>query len=98
MAGIGSNLNDSIDSIVEFGPTASGTATPIRTLSGAATQIAAFETVSLAVDTAGNLYFAEDDSATFNILVFGPTAQGNDAPSAYITSGLFTSFVQLAVH
>jgi len=65
-----------VASIFEFAPGATGSATAIRTIAGAATGIA--EPIALAVDGSGYLYVA--NAASGAVTVYGPAANGNAAP------------------
>jgi hypothetical protein len=66
--------------IAIYSPTASGTSTPARLITGSLTQLANPEDIT--VDAAGNIYVSDATS----ILVFPPGANGNVAPSRVITS------------
>jgi hypothetical protein len=72
--------------VEEFAAGANGDVPPIRTISGANTLIQAPN--SVAVDSVGDIYVAD----TNYINIYGPTANGNVAPSAQIlipgTSGI----------
>jgi hypothetical protein len=63
---------------------------PMRTISGSATMMSALG--SLALDSAGNIYVLND----LNILKFSPTAMGNVAPTATISS-MFSENSNIAV-
>lgn len=77
---------DFVDGITVYSSTANGMAMPARVIAGALTGLAA--PVSIAVDSAGNIYVAENSipPALPSILVFSPTASGNVAPSRTITN------------
>ncbi|ADV84950.1 NHL repeat containing protein [Terriglobus saanensis] len=82
-----SNLSNP-SSIFVFDPKANGVSIPTRTITGAATLLN--QPLSLAVDTAGNLYVS--DLVQLGISVFSPTATGNVAPASTI-SGPATGLV-----
>jgi len=73
-------------SILEFSAGSNGNVAPIRTISGSATMMNALG--NLALDSAGNIYVLND----LNILKFFPTATGNVAPTASISSMFFENF------
>jgi hypothetical protein len=79
--------------IAEFSNTASGAATPTKTISGAATALVVG--AGLSRDGVGNLYLVNGTpsgtSGTFNVLGFGPNAQGNVAPGLNFVSTAWTS-------
>jgi hypothetical protein len=83
--------------IIEFAAGASGNATPTKRISGSATNIV--EPEGLAVDAAGNLYYADanggyySDNTSVLLEVFAPSATGNVAPAASITSPDYTYWV-----
>jgi len=71
--------------IAVFSATANGTATPVSFISGASTQLT--DALSIAIDTAGNMYVSSVTSApTGAILVFPSGGTGNLAPQRVITS------------
>jgi hypothetical protein len=72
-------------SIYIYGPTANGTVTPVRTIGGSATGLA-LNATALSFDTSGNLYVLDSSYPGFQILVFGPEANGNVALTRTITS------------
>lgn len=82
-------------SVVEFATGASGPATPIRTISGTLTGLAAAGAVQ--VDSVGNLYVVNQTSgagiggSVGGLLAFSPAASGNEAPAIAISSGTITA-------
>jgi hypothetical protein len=72
-------LNTTVGKIMVFAPGATGSAVPVRTITGSATQLAA--PFFVAVDTSGNVYATSNGS----ILEFGAGASGNAAPIRTIT-------------
>jgi hypothetical protein len=69
-----------------YAPDASGTATPLRTLTGVTVPMAGGPT-QMAVDAAGNLYVAEGGGYVGTQLVeFGPTATGSAVPEVLTPS------------
>jgi hypothetical protein len=74
--------------IAEFGPTASGVATPTRLIAGSATGLAGIGSIRL--DSVGNLYVYTSVLGTYNQIVeaFSSTASGNVAPAVQITYNL----------
>ncbi len=76
--------------ILVYGPGASGTATPIRTISGEATGLEVLAQNSfnaLAVDSAGNLYVSAPSTLSqsdLGISIFSAAANGNVAPTRVI--------------
>jgi hypothetical protein len=82
--------------ILVYAPGASGTATPIRTISGAATGLEVLGQNSLnalAVDSAGNIYVSAQSTlaqSDLGISVFSATANGNVAPTRVI-AGIATN-------
>lgn len=78
--------------ILEYSATASGAATPIKTISGTATTLSAL--YSMAVDSSGNIYVSGDPSGNSTIWVFSSTASGNAAPARTIT-GTNTGLVSI---
>ena len=87
-------------SIVVYGPTASGNIAPLRTIAGTSTTLD--DSINgIAVDAAGNIYVTQDDNINdadlcaplashARLVVFGPSANGNVAPTAAITGPLTT--------
>jgi hypothetical protein len=73
------NANGATPSIVVFSSGSTGNATPVRTITGAATTMIA--PGNLTVDSAGNIYVLDIS----NVLKFSPSAMGNVAPSALIS-------------
>jgi hypothetical protein len=77
---------------VGYASTASGAASPTRTISGSATGLA--ETGAIRIDPAGNIYVVVGTSATysfsFSLSKFASSASGNIAPSATLTSASWT--------
>jgi hypothetical protein len=81
----------SYETISVYSTTANGFATPIRSITGSLTQLGnSAELNSIAVDTSGNIYVAITNTAysaaTWTILKFSSTANGNIAPSNVITA------------
>lgn len=82
--------------ILVYAPGASGTAAPIRTISGAATGLEVLGQNSLnalAVDSAGNIYVSAQSTlgqSDLGISVFSATANGNVAPTRVI-AGIATN-------
>jgi sugar lactone lactonase YvrE len=80
-------------SIVEYAASANGAATPTRTISGAATELATAG--ALRVDAAGKIYVPNqaisETSTTYSLYTFAPTASGNVAPVAAMTSSSWTA-------
>jgi sugar lactone lactonase YvrE len=90
---VGTALNASGNGGIEilvYAPGATGTATPIRTISGAATGLDVLgqnSSISLAVDSAGNIYVAAPTTLSQNDLgvsIFSATANGDVAPTRVI--------------
>jgi hypothetical protein len=88
-------------SIVEYGNTASGAATPTRTITGATTGLS--ETGALRVDAAGYIYVVVATQQpyygfNFSLSRFAPSASGNVAPTASLTStGWVEAGTQIAI-
>jgi hypothetical protein len=77
-----------VSTIYEFSATASGTATPIRTIAGTYASLAYVR--SLHIDAAGNIYIAAATTAQVPyIAAFASTASGNIGPSISFTSSAF---------
>jgi hypothetical protein len=81
-------------SVYVYASTATGAATPTRTISGSSTGINFGG--GLRVDSVGNFYMINEtlvgtNSYTFNVLAFGPTASGNVASPLNIASSALTS-------
>jgi hypothetical protein len=77
-----------VSTIYEFSATASGAATPIRTIAGAYTSLAYVR--SLHLDTVGNIYIAAaNNSQVPYIAAFASTATGNIGPSISFASSAF---------
>jgi hypothetical protein len=77
-----------VSTIYEFGSTASGAATPIRTIAGAYASLAYVR--SLHIDAAGNIYIAGATTASVPyVAAFASTASGNIGPSISFTSSSF---------
>jgi hypothetical protein len=86
--------------IIEFAAGASGTPTPTKRIGGAGATTNATNIVEpegVAVDAVGNLYYADaqggywsDISPSVLLEVFPPSASGNVAPAASITSTSYT--------
>src|SRR5882724_1434550 len=78
------NAATSVVTIYE--PNAHGNAVPIRTISGDHTRLAV--PMSMAIDSLGNLYVLNTGGARENrtVTVYAPTADGNAAPIAILTS------------
>jgi hypothetical protein len=82
--------------ILVYAPGASGTSTPIRTISGAATglEVLGQNSISaLAVDSAGNTYVlaqTTESQGDLGISIFSATANGNVAPTRII-AGIATN-------
>jgi len=85
-------------SIVEYASGANGAATPTRTISGTATGLATAG--GLCVDGAGNIFVANQSangtsyygsSYSYSLEEFAPTATGNVAPMAELTSTSWTT-------
>jgi hypothetical protein len=82
-----------LQEILVFGAGSTGSVAPIRTISGSATTIAGVG--NLALDSAGNIYVLDG----VNLLKFAPTATGNAAPVATITTPTSLIFDNsIAVH
>jgi hypothetical protein len=82
--------------IIEFAAGATGNATPLKRIGGAATNIV--EPDALAVDAASNVYYVDDQGIYYTevngevlLEVFGPNASGNAAPTASMTSAGLTA-------
>jgi hypothetical protein len=90
--------NTADSSIAIFGPTADGTVVPTRTISGPLARLAsnADQVRALTTDASGNLYVLcnctrSDSTATdFGVFEFDPTANGNVAPSRFVTAPQMT--------
>jgi hypothetical protein len=88
--------------VQEFAAGASGAATPIKTISGAATGLTFG--YDLQVDSVGNVYVVnvvgpDSSSATNSVLGFGPNANGNVAPGLTLISNSWSlPGFALAVH
>jgi hypothetical protein len=86
-------VNPGDGEVFVYSSTASGAATPTRTISGSLTQLNSSEGV--AVDSSGNIYVASalfnGNTATGAVYIFSSTANGNVAPTRIITNpnGLF---------
>ena len=80
--------------IAVYSATATGAATPTRTISGALTTLPNLYPYTLALDSTGNMYVAAGNNNGVGgaILVFGPTANGNVAPTRMITSSTLAFF------
>ena len=77
-----------VSTIYEFNSTASGAATPIRTIAGTYASLAYVR--SLHIDAAGNIYIAAATTAQVPyIAAFASTASGNIGPSISFTSSAF---------
>jgi hypothetical protein len=80
-------------SVVEYAANATGAASPSRTISGAATDLSIAG--ALRVDAAGNIYVPNQaiskTSTTYSLYTFAPTASGNVAPVAAMTSSSWTA-------
>jgi hypothetical protein len=77
-----------VSTIYEFNPTASGAATPIRTIAGANTSLAYVRDIH--IDAAGNIYIAGATTAKVPyVAAFASTATGNIGPSISFTSSTF---------
>jgi hemin uptake protein HemP len=77
-----------VSTIYEFSSTASGAATPIRTIAGANASLAYVR--GIRIDVAGNIYIAGATTATVPyVAAFASTASGNIAPSISFTSSTF---------
>jgi hypothetical protein len=84
--------------IIEFAAGASGNAMPLKRIGGSATNIV--EPQAVAVDAASNLYYVDANGSFYTpvgipllLEVFSPSATGNVAPTASITSTGFTSWL-----
>lgn len=79
--------------IVEYGPGASGIATPIRTIAQDSTGLLGRAYGGIAIDASGNIYVATSDfsSGTPAIVTYAPSASGNATPTSVITSPEWTS-------
>ncbi len=85
------------EKLVEFAPSATGAATPIKTISGSATGMTFGGAVR--VDSVGNLYLVnisitgttQAPTTLASILTFGPTASGNEPPAGTMTSSTWNS-------
>lgn len=91
--------------VAEFAAGVSGAATPIKTISGSATGMTFGGGVTL--DSVGNLYLVntsmtgttQSPVTTPSVLIFGPTASGNEPPAVTLTSTAWTApGSQLTVH
>src|SRR6201999_359037 len=75
-------------SVVEYSSTASGAATPVRTISGAATELSTAG--GLCIDGVGNIYVANQvlgsGTSSYSLATFSATASGNAAPTALLSS------------
>jgi hypothetical protein len=89
---------NALPEILEFTAGSTGNVAPTRTISGSATTMTGGGNLAqgnLALDSAGNIYFLN----AVNLLVFAPTATGNVAPTATITTPLSLVFdFSIAVH
>jgi hypothetical protein len=91
------NTTDS--SIAVFGPTATGTVSPSRTIAGPLARLAskADDVRALTTDASGNLYVLcnctqPNSTATdFGVFEFDPAANGNVAPIRFVTAPQMTS-------
>ncbi len=80
-----------LGTIYVYGPGATSTATPVRTIAGPLTQLLTglFGVSEMAVDAAGDLYVAEGAGSKASVVLeFPPLATGNVAPTV-VTSGLY---------
>jgi hypothetical protein len=79
-----------VSTIYEFSPTATGAATPIRTIAGTYTSLVYVRDIH--IDAAGNIYIAGAtiDKAAY-VAAFVSTASGNVAPSISFTSSSFAN-------
>jgi sugar lactone lactonase YvrE len=86
--------NNSATPIVVFGPTDTGTVVPVRALGGQLTMLTgrSFGVYSMAIDTAGNLYVSCSCQGAGAILEFGPTANGDVAPTRVISGDLTLAY------
>lgn len=81
--------------LVEYGPTATGKATPLKTIGGANTQFVL--ATGMRSDAAGNLYVVNltgtsmSANRTYSIEQFSSAATGNVAPTAVTTSTAFAT-------
>ena len=77
-------------SILEFQGGSTGTATPVRSIAGAATGLSGVAGVAL--DSAGNLYVANSTGGggSGSVTIYSPGASGNVAPIHTITTGTST--------
>jgi hypothetical protein len=83
--------------LAEFASGANGAAAPLKTISGSATGMTFGGAVKL--DSAGNAYLvnisitgtAQSPVTTPSVLIFGPTASGNEPPAATLTSAAWTA-------
>jgi hypothetical protein len=77
-----------VSTIYEFSSTASGAATPVRTIAGANASLAYVR--GIRIDAAGNIYIAGATAgAVPYVAAFASTASGNVAPSISFTSSAF---------
>lgn len=89
------NVNPTLPNgaILEYSATASGAATPIKTISGTATTMSSL--YSMTVDRSGNIYVSGETSGESTIWIFSSTANGNAAPTRTImgaNTGLVSIF------
>jgi sugar lactone lactonase YvrE len=76
-------------SVTEYSSTASGTAVPLRTITGTATTLPSLYCYGVAFDSAGNMYVSTANTTLSGgqILEFATAANGNVAPIRTITTG-----------
>jgi hypothetical protein len=82
--------------LAEFAAGATGAAKPAKTISGSATGMTFGGAVTL--DSVGNIYFVnssitgttQSPVTTPSVLIFGPTASGNEPPAVTLTSAAWT--------
>lgn len=80
--------------ILEFSAGSVGNVAPVRTISGTSTGMM-YQIWGLRVDSAGNVYVLNEGSATVGteVLEFAPSAIGNAAPTAVISSSSLPGFL-----
>jgi hypothetical protein len=80
--------------ILEFGPSASGSSSPIRTIAGQATQLS--NPYQLVVDSNGLLYVTDEGPTSAGVVLeFGQTANGNTPPAAIAITSMSLSSIAL---
>ncbi len=74
--------------LIVFAAGASGNATPLSTISGAATTVN--EPDSMGTDALDNIYYVDNEGGAVTIMKFAAGATGNVAPANSMTSSAFT--------